>query len=146
VAQTPGVMDDLIYFIWAFSGSFASMVAIVGIFIYVEAKKSHIALFVTAFSVIWFFLGFYSKAPGVTVPHYSELFGVSGGIILVLFLAIIWVWAKTRGPLEGPAKTAAIFQLVGYEFFLLATWYLCETFSVLFKKSLVKSPIAIMMY
>ena len=82
-------------------------------------------------------------APGMTVPHYPPLFGVSGGLVLVFFLAILWFWGKKRTTLE---KTVADFQLVSYVFFLLATWYLCGTFSVLFKKSLVRSPVDIMIF
>ena len=146
VAQTSGLMDDVIYFVWSFSGAFASILATVGILLYVQAKGSRIALFVIDLAVIWFFAGFYLYAPGVTVPHYSSLYGVSGAIILVFFLAILWLWAKTRTPLEGPAKTAAIFQLVGYEFFLLAAWYLCSYFSTLFKWASITSPVNIIFF
>jgi hypothetical protein len=44
------------------------------------------------------------------------------------FLGLLWYWAKKCTILEGGAKTATNFQLVGYVFFLIAMWYLCGEF------------------
>lgn len=67
-------------------------------------------------------------------------------MILILFLAVVWFWAKKRANLKGEASTGADFQLVSYVFFLLATWQLCSTFGSLFKRSKLRSPIDIMIY
>ena len=71
-------------------------------------------------------------------------------MILGFFLAILWFWAKKYKVLEGPARTAAYFQLVSYAFFLIAMWFLCQTLGSPFLKVLEgeppSSPISIVVY
>lgn len=61
-----------------------------------------------------------------TLGYYPVLFGISGGLILVLFFAAVWYWARRRSRLVGAAKTAADFQLVSYVFFLLTAFLMCS--------------------
>ena len=58
------------------------------------------------------------------------MFGVLGGLIPVFFLAILWLWAKKRPMLEGPAKVAADFELISYVFFVGAAWGICGILDV----------------
>ena len=146
VMETTSVMDDALYFFWAFSAPLASILIGIGMLLYVGSKGSRIAFFGIGVFLLFLFLGFFLHAPGLIVPHYPPLFGVSGGLILIFFLATLWFWAKKRTTLEDSAKTATDYQLVSYVFFLLATWYLCGTFSALFKWSLVRSPVDIMIF
>ena len=146
ISEITGVMDKVVYFLWAFSAPIASILAGIGVLLYVQAKGSRIVLFAIGIFLVFLFAGFFLRAPGLTVPHYPPLFGLIGGLILVLFLGVLWFWAKKRATLEGLAKTAAEFKLVSYVFFLLATWQLCGTFSALFKRSDLRSPIDIMIY
>ena len=82
--------------------------------------------------------------------HFPSLFGVGGGVILGCFLTILWLWMKKYATLEGPAKTAAELQLVGYVFFMIAMWYLCGTHALPYQKALLelplRSPVAIIVY
>jgi hypothetical protein len=60
-----------------------------------------------------------------TLDYYPVLFGMSGGLILAFFFAALWYWAKKRRTLEGPAGTAADFQLISYVFFLFVAFFMC---------------------
>ena len=62
--------------------------------------------------------------PG-TLGYYPFVFGFSGGIILVMFFAAVWFWAKRRRELGGSNKTAADLQLVSFVFFYLAANLTC---------------------
>lgn len=62
---------------------------------------------------------------------YSPLFfGVQGIAILLLFLLIFWLWMKKRPELDELAKTAGDYRIVGYFFFIVATWNLCGIFGL----------------
>ena len=82
--------------------------------------------------------------------HYHVLFGMGGGLILIMFSGLIWYWAKKRNTLINEAKTVADLELVGYGFFLIATWFICGAFGVLFNESMSsftpRSPLNIMIY
>lgn len=146
ILETTNMIDIAAYFFWAFSAALASIIAGVGMLLYIRSKGSHIVLYAIGVFLAFFFLGFLLHAPGLTVPHYPPFYGLGGGLILIFFLAILWLWGKQSKTLEGPVKTAAEYQLVSYVFFLLATWYLCGTFSALFKWTQIRSPIDIMIF
>jgi hypothetical protein len=59
------------------------------------------------------------------LAYYPAAFGMLGGLIVVLFIATLWYWAKKRKALEGPAKTAADYQIISYMFFLVAAATAC---------------------
>lgn len=62
---------------------------------------------------------------------YSHLFfGVQGIAILMLFLLIVRLWMKKRSGLDELAKTAGDYRMVGYFFFIVATWNLCGIFGL----------------
>jgi hypothetical protein len=138
--------DKIVYFVWSFSAPIASILTGIGILLYVKAKGSRIALFALGIFLVFLFAGFFLLAPDVNIPHYPKFFGITGGLMLVLFLLVMWFWAKKRANLKGLARTGADFHLVSYVFFLLATWYLCGTFSALFKISKIRSPVHIMIF
>ncbi len=60
-----------------------------------------------------------------TLDYFPVVFGVSGGLIVVLFLAVLWFWAKSRMALDGSARTAADLQLASHVFFLLTASLAC---------------------
>ena len=84
-----------------------------------------------------------------TDAHYSGLFGFFGAAILVVFIALIWDWAKRRKGLEGKMQSAADLRLVGYVFFIIATWFICGAFGAQFSESLSqfipRSPVNIIL-
>jgi uncharacterized membrane protein len=62
---------------------------------------------------------------------YSPLFfGVQGIAILLLFLLIVHLWMKKRPQLDEQAKAAGDYRIVGYFFFIVATWNLCGIFGL----------------
>jgi hypothetical protein len=143
VNQTIWSTEGILFFLWGMSIPLGSILAGVGMLIYVREKGSRILLFGLGVFIIGFLVG--------TLPsqnHYPPIFGVMGGLILAFFLAILWLWAKTRLVLEGPEKTAADFQLVSYIFFLVTAWQLCGQLGSPYLKTpfVSGSPVSISVY
>ena len=136
--------------LWASAVPIGAILVGIGVLLYVQAKRSHIWLFgIGGFAVLLAdILTKFRILP--TPPHVPLLYGVAGGLILAFFLAILWFWARRRATLEGPARTAAYFQLTSYVFFLFAMWYLCGALAWPFQEALKglppSSPVAIMAY
>ena len=62
---------------------------------------------------------------------YSPLFfGVQGIAILMLFLLIVRLWMRKRPELDELARIAGDYRIVGYFFFIVATWNLCGIFGL----------------
>ncbi len=144
-SETIWSWDGALFWIWALSIPLGSILVVVGILLYVRAKSSLIWLFGIG---VFLILGIAQRLLPST--HFPPAFGIGGGLILGFFLAILWFWAKKYKTLEGPAKTAAYFQLVGYAFFLIAMWFLCQTlglpFLKVFEDEPLSSPISIIVY
>ena len=60
-----------------------------------------------------------------TLGYFPAVFGMLGGLIMLLFLAAVWVCARRRPRLEGVARTAADLQMVSWVFFFLAANITC---------------------
>ena len=60
-----------------------------------------------------------------TLAYYPTLFGIIGGVILILFFVTLWYWARIRLELGGENKAADIFQLFSYIFFFLTASTIC---------------------
>ena len=60
-----------------------------------------------------------------TLAYYPTVFGIIGGVILMLFFVTLWYWARIRLEFGGENKTADIFQLFSYIFFFLTASTLC---------------------
>ena len=137
--------DRPLFWFWAFSIPLGSILVGVGILLYVRAKSSLIWLFGIGVLLI---LGIAERL--IPSTHFPPLFGIGGGLILVSFMAILWFWAKKYKVLEGPARIAAYFQLIGYAFLFIAMWFLCGTLGAPFLKVLAdeppSSPASIMVY
>jgi len=144
VNKTIWAMNSPLFWLWAFSVPLGSILAGIGILLHARSKGSHIWLFgIGVFAVLLI-------ANLLRFAHFPPLFGIGGGLILAFFLAILWLWARKHATLQGAAKRAADFQLVGYVFLLIAMWFLCGILSIPFMKSLSdlppSSPVAIMVY
>ena len=50
---------------------------------------------------------------------------IGGTIILLAFFAIVWIWMKKYAALDMPQKIAGSFRLIGYLFWINASWFLC---------------------
>jgi len=68
----------------------------------------------------------YMPLPG----PYSLFFGIGGGLITLLFMLILFQWAKDRNRLDEHGKTASDYRMIGYFFFAMATYNLCPLLGV----------------
>lgn len=130
------------FILWALSITIGSIIAGVGAFVYVKTKSvfpwlTGIGVFaaVVAMVMVW------------SRVYNSTLFGIGGIIILVSFFAIVWVWMKKYAGLDIQMKIAGSYKLVGYIFWINASWFLCGETAKLhlkaFEGSSVPSPIEI---
>jgi len=133
------------FILWALSVTLGSIVAVVGAFVYVKTRPvfpwlTGIGVFaaVVAMVMVW------------SRVYNSTLFGIGGIIILVSFFAIVWVWMKKYAGLDIQEKIAGSYKLVGYVFWINASWFLCGETAKLhlkaFEGSLVPSPIEIIVF
>ena len=133
------------FILWALSVSLGSIVAGIGAFIYVKTKPifpwlTSIGVFgaVVAMVMVW------------SRVYDSTLFGIGGIIILVSFFAIVWIWMKKYAGLDIQEKIAGSYKLIGYIFWINASWFLCGETAKLhlkaFEGSSVPSPIEIMVF
>ena len=74
----------------------------------------------------------------------------NGKVGLLSFLALTRFWAIRRRTLTDAEKPAADLQLVGFIFFMMATWFLCAAFSTQFSEDLTRftprSPVNVVIY
>ena len=54
---------------------------------------------------------------------------IIGGLISLLFIALVWHWGKVHNRLEGSSRSASYFQLISYIFFYAASIGLCGLLS-----------------
>ncbi|KAF5419230.1 MAG: hypothetical protein C5S45_06955 [Candidatus Methanocomedens sp.] len=104
----------------AFSVPVGILFGVLGMLLYAEAKKSRIF----HFAIVAVFIIVTMMFPS-TLGYYPIMFGILGGLIVVLFFGILWIWAKRRPKLEGSARTAADLQTISYMFFFAAASLIC---------------------
>jgi len=106
------------------SAPLGTLLSAIGILLYAEGERPRtwqFTIFVAGLVLVAMSMLF-----PATLRYYPVLFGISGGLILVLFFAAAWYWANRRRMLKGAAKTAADYQLVGYVFFLFTALLMCS--------------------
>jgi hypothetical protein len=122
-----------------------SVLAGTGAFLYARTKPAFawftgIAVLgiVIAMKVVW------------SREYYPLLFGIGGVLILGFFFSIVWLWMRKVAALGPQERTAAGFKLVGYLFWINATWFLCGETGMLhlraFADAPAPSPIEIMVF
>jgi hypothetical protein len=137
--------DGPLFMLWAFSVPLGSVLAGTGAFLYARTKPAFVWLtgiavlgIVIVMTVVW------------SREYYSPLFGIGGVLILVFFFSIVWSWMKRYAALSSQEKTAGAFKLVGYLFWINATWFLCGETGKLHQKAFAgdpaPSPIEIMVF
>lgn len=118
--------------VWAFGGPIFTTIAlsvpvgilliVIGISFYAGAKGSRVAVFAMGAGAVAL-----SMLLVPTFGYYPVVFGISGGLILFLFLAVLWYWARNRRSLDSAARTASDLQMASYVFFFVAASMLCST-------------------
>ncbi len=92
----------------------------IGILIISAARKKRVWLFM----IIVLFATLSMLYPSTT-GYYPVVFGVGGGLILLLFFLTVWVWILNRKDQKKDHVLAMDFQLLSYIFFLLLAIHLC---------------------
>jgi len=134
-----------LFILWALSVTLGSVLAGIGAFLYVETKP--VFSWLTAIGVLG---AVFAMVMVWSRVYNSMLFGIGGIIILVSFFAIVWVWMRKYAALDIQGKIAGSFKLIGYLFWINASWFLCgETAKMhlkAFEGSPAPSPIEIMVF
>ncbi|MFC1962949.1 hypothetical protein ACFLWB_03015, partial [Chloroflexota bacterium] len=144
--QTIWALTGPLMIIWGIFGlSLGALVAVIGLLLYSGAKgstvwKFGIGIFLTL--VVGMAMGRFG--------HFPPLFGIGGTLIILLFIGILWLWAKERMALKGSSTTAADLRLVGYVFMLIGAWFVCGIAGTPFLKALEgqapSSPIHVIIF
>jgi len=140
------------FFIWAYSVPVGVILIGIGILLYVESNKSTviwfgIGIFLTVLILDFFLRGFLLA----TKSHFSPLFGIGGVLIILFYILTVRQWSVKRKDIQELSLIkSANYQLIGYTFFFIASWWLCENFSTRFSDALTKvnplSPMNVIIY
>ena len=132
-----------LFIFWALSVTLGTLLAGIGAFTYVKTQPvfswlTGLGILGAVFAMVMVWSRVYN----------STLFGIGGILILASFFAIVWVWMRKYDALDIREKTAGSFKLIGYLFWINASWFLCgETAKMhlrAFEGSPAPSPIEIM--
>ncbi|MCP4543188.1 MAG: hypothetical protein GY832_39240 [Chloroflexi bacterium] len=111
------------YLVWAYSFKLGIFFAVIGASVNASMHPSRFR---------WFVVGgiLYLAFAYVPLPAHSLAFGIGGGLTTILMLLIIKHWMDERQHLTGNAKTASGLRMIGYFFFVMATYTLCPLMGV----------------
>ena len=134
-----------LFILWALSVTLGSILAGIGAFVYAKTKPVFSWLAgVGVLGAVILMVMVWSRVYNPT------LFGIGGIINLVAFFAIVWIWMKRYAGLDIQEKIAGSYKLLGYIFWINATWFLCgETAKMhlkAFEGTSAPSPIEIMVF
>ena len=151
VVRVSQAVGQTAFFLWAFSVPIGLTLAGIGALLYVGAKGSRIAFFGVGIVLTVFLVDMVLRTYLVkTDSHFHSAFGIGGGLILIMFAGLLRLWAEKRKTAEAAEKAVADLQLVGYAFFLLASWFICGAFGAQFSQGMAsftpRSPLNIMIY
>ena len=132
---TMWALGDPLFMLWALSVTLGSLLAGIGAFVYVKTKPAFPWLTgIGVLAAVILMVMIWSKVYNTT------LFGIAGIIILASFFALVWVWMKKYAGLDMQHKIAGSFKLVGYIFWINATWFLCGETGKLHLKAFAGDP------
>ena len=134
-----------LFILWALSVTLGSIAVGIGAFVYVKTKPVFAGLTgIGLLGAVFLMVMVWSRVYNPT------LFGIGGIINLVAFFAVVWIWMKRYAGLDMPEKIAGSYKLLGYIFWINATWFLCgETAKMhlkAFEGSAAPSPIEIIVF
>ncbi len=128
-------MGDPLFILWALSIALGSVLAGIGAFIYVKTKP--LFSWLTGIGVLGAVIVMVMVWSRVYNP---KLFGIVGAIILLSFFAIVWIWMKKYAALDIQEKIAGSYKLIGYIFWINASWFLCGETAKMHLKAFEGSP------
>ncbi len=145
LAATVWAMDRPIFMLWAFSITLGSLLAGLGAFLYAKTKAVFYWLTPIGILAAVYVMNFIWNR-----IYNPTLFGIGGLIILISFFVIVWVWMKKYAQVDDKVKIAGSYKLIGYLFWINASWFLCgETGKMhlkVFEGSPQPTPIEIMVF
>lgn len=145
VATTMWDLDGPLFYLWAFAVPLGSVLA--GIAAFLSAKSKSIFAWFAGIGVLGAVLVMNLLWSRVYDPI---LFGIGGTIILISFFAIVWIWMKNYARQDTTGKIAGSYKLIGYLFWINASWFLCGETGKLHLKAFegdpMPSPIEIMVF
>lgn len=125
-----------LFILWALSVTLGSILAGIGAFLYVRTKVVFSWLAgIGVLGAVFLMVMVWSRVYNPT------LFGIGGIINLVAFFAIVWIWMKRYAGLEMPEKVAGSFKLLGYIFWINASWFMCGESGKMHLKAFEGSPL-----
>jgi hypothetical protein len=121
--QSVPVWKIVRYLVWAYSFKLGMFFAVIGASAKASMRPSRLR---------WFVVGgvLYLAFAYIPLPAHSLAFGIGGGLTTIFALLIIQRWADERPHLTGNAKTASDLRMIGYFFFVMATYTLCPLMGV----------------
>jgi len=145
VATTIWSLDGPLFYLWAFAVPLGSVLAGIAAFTYAKSKPVFVWLAgigvlgaVLVMNLVW------------SRVYQPVLFGIGGTIILLSFFAIVWLWMKRSASQDSRQRTAGSYKLIGYLFWINASWFLCGETGKLHLKAFegdpLPSPIEIMVF
>ncbi len=117
--QNPAVPGGL-SFIWGLSAPLGAILVAIGAALYAQAERRLIVLL-----ILGSLLAIAVSATWPIREPVPPLYGISGGLITVFFLGLLWSWARSRPTLSGTRQVGADLSMVRYVFFVFSAWYLC---------------------
>jgi hypothetical protein len=135
----------LLWISWGFSVTLGSILAGIGAFVYVKTKPVFSLLTgIGVLGAVFVMVMVWNRV------YNSTLFGIGGTIILLSFFVIVWIWIKKYAVLDIQEKIAGSFKLIGYIFWINASWFLCgETARMhlkAFEGKSLPTPIEVMVF
>jgi hypothetical protein len=145
VSATIWDLDGPLFYLWAFAVPLGSVLAGIAAFLYARSKP--VFAWFAGIGVLGAVLVMNLLWSRVYEPI---LFGIGGTIILISFFAIVWIWMKKYAQQDTSGKIAGSYKLIGYLFWINASWFLCGETGKLHLKAFqgdpMPSPIEIMVF
>lgn len=128
-------MGDPLFILWALSVALGSVLAGIGAFMYVKTKPLFSWLIgIGVLGAVILMVMVWSRV------YNPILFGIGGAIILLSFFVIVWIWMKKYAALDIQDKIAGSYKLIGYIFWINASWFLCGETAKMHLKAFEGSP------
>jgi hypothetical protein len=131
--------------LWALSVTSGSILTGIGAFLYVKTRP--VFTWLTGCGVlaaVFLMVMIWARV------YYPALFGIGGFIILLCTFAGVWVWMKKHAGLGIREKIAGSYKLVGYIFWINASWFLCGETAKMHLKAFAgtsaPSPVEVMVF